>query len=148
MIDPTLSEAVILRSVRKFFLDAFPGYPVFFEFIERQPRDSNGDPIQKWMCILPSNRLQNTLARADMQIHLFVEGDSMGELSAQFRDEVIGALTDFTQTDCCKRMNCYNSSWELEFIARITVLGDSDYSPYSDGLSLKIIPFHLHWGAK
>lgn len=148
MIDPTLSEAVILRSVRKFFVDAFPQHPVFFEFVERQPKDVNGDKVQKWMSILPSARIQDTLARAAMQIHLFVEGDANGEASAAFRDEVIDVLTDFDQTDCCKRMNCYDASWNFVFAARITILGDSDYSPYADGLSLKIIPFHLHWGAK
>jgi len=148
MLDPTLSEAVILRSIRKFFIDSFPQYPLFFDFVEKQPTDTNGVKLEKWMSVLPSARIQATLARADMQIHLFVDGDASGEVSALFRDEVIEVLTDFSQTDCCKRIDCYDSSWNFVFAARVTVLGSSDYSPYYDGLSLRIIPFHLHWGAK
>ncbi len=148
MLDPTLSEAVILRSVRKFFLDAFPSEAVYFEFVDRQPKDVSGNKIPRWMTILPFGRDQSTLASVDMQIHLFVEGTANGEASATFRDEVIEELIDLTQTDGCKRLDCYDSSWNLLYTTRLTVLQDSDYSPYSDGLCLRIIPFRLHWGAK
>lgn len=148
MLDPTLSEAVILRSVKKFFVDAFPSYPLFFGSVDRQPKDGDGNTLPVWLCILPSRRFQDTLAYADIQIHMFVEGAANGEASAQLRDEVLEHLYDFEQTDGCKRMVCYDTDWSPVFTARMQVLGDSDYSPYMDGLCLKIIPFRLHWGAK
>ncbi len=148
-MDATLSEAVLLRSIRKFFIDAFATqYSIYFEFVERQPKDSNGDLIDKWLIILPNSRIQDTLASATVQLHLFVDGDSDGIASAEFRDTIVDHLYDFTQTDCKKRMVCYNQSWEPQFTAVIDVLGDSDYSPTADGLGLRIITFRLQWGAK
>lgn len=148
MIDATLSEAVILRSVRKFFIDLFPTETIYFEFVDREPKDSSGATIPRWLCIVPSGRTQSTLAYADMQIQMFVKGAAMGEVSAVFRDEIVEALIDLTQTDGCKRVDCYDSSWDLQFTARLTVLDDHDFTSFSDGLSLRIIPFRLHWGAK
>ena len=148
MIDATLSEAVILRSVRKFFIDLFPEETVYFEFVDREPKDSSGVVIPRWLCIVPFGRVQSTLAYADMQIQMFVKGAAMGEVSATFRDEIIDALIDLTQTDGCKRVNCYDSDWAFQFTARLSVLDDLDFTPFSDGLSLRIIPFRLHWGAK
>lgn len=147
MIDPTHSESVILRSVKKFFVDLNLGYPLFFEPVDRQPK-VNDIPAPVWICVLPSGRIQNTLAYADLHIHIFVESSTDGIASAAIRDEVIAELMDLTQTDGCKRLVCYDESWSPVFTSRISILGDTDYSPYMDGLGLRIIPFRLHWGAK
>ena len=151
MLDPTLSDAVILRSVRKYFVDEFKSaddIPVFFEFIDKQPTDGSGNKLDKWLCVVPGGVQYDTLSSRTMQVALFTSTDVDGLDSADFRDLVFEKLVDHSQTDCRKRLPCYNASWELEFTAVITVLDDIVFDPYTDGINLKILPFRLNWGAK
>jgi len=147
MIDPTHSEVVILRSVKKFFVDNFPSYPLFFEPVTRQPA-TGATPEPFWLCILPSGRVNDALSSADIQINIFVESAADGIASAEIRDNVLSKLMDLTQTDGCQRMVCYDAAWSPLYTARISILGDADYTAYMDGLGLRIISFRLHWGAK
>jgi hypothetical protein len=126
MIEATHSEAVILRSVKKFFVDAFAAtYPVFFEFVDKQP-ETAGTPEPVWIIVTPQKRYQDTLAYADLQIHIFCEAAADGVASAVARDAVVEKLIDLTQTDGCKRLVCYDSNWDPAFTSRLTVQGDSD----------------------
>lgn len=151
MLDPTLSDAAILRSVRKFFIDEFKtveGVPLYFEFIDKQPTDAEGNKIDRWMCVIPRNPVRGTLSTKYFHIYLFTSGDTDGYKLAEFRDTVYEKLVDFSHTDCKKRVACYDSSWTQQFVAVIKVLDDMNFDLYTEGINLKILPFLLNWGAK
>jgi len=82
------------------------------------------------------------------QIYLFVSGDTDGYKLAEFRDTVYEKLVDFSHTDGKKRLPCYNSAWEQQFVAALRVLDDMNFDLYTEGINLKILPFLLNWGAK
>ncbi len=149
-MEATLSEATILRSVKKYFIDTFDtleGVPVFFDYIERQPME-NGLKVDKWACILPRSLNAGTLSKMNYQVHLFIAKDKDGMELASFRDFVTDKLQDLSQTDGRLRLPFYDSLWALQFYGVLQLQDDLNTIVLEEGIKTKIIPFTLYWGAK
>ena len=150
ILEQTLSEATVLRSVKKFFIDTFKYYedlPIFFDYVDRQPT-VNEEKVNRWLCVVPRSNNYDTLAAGYFQLHLFVAKDKDGMQVAEFRDLVFGKLIDFDQTDCRVRIPFYNSTWEIQFYGVLHVQNELNTITFEDGKKTKIIPIVFYWGAK
>lgn len=146
----TLSEAVVLRSVRKYFIDTFKeeeNLPVFFDYVERTPT-KNGKKVNRWMCVIPRGTTFGTLATSLFQIHIFVTKDKDAMDVALFRDLIADSLIDLEETDGALRFPFYDEDWEIQFYGVVKLHDSLNPSFFEDGTKSQIIPFSLFWGAK
>lgn len=149
-MEQTLSEATVLRSVKKFFVDTFKYYediPVFFDYVNRQPT-VNKEKVNRWMCVVSRSNNFDTLASGFFQIHLFVSKDTDGMQIAEFRDLVFDKLIDLDQTDGRVRIPFYSNTWEIQFYGVLQPQDELTTITFEDGIKTKIMPIVFYWGAK
>lgn len=156
MLDPTLSDVVFLRSIKKFFLDFLTpaGIPTFFDFIETPPKvpanlpATGMVPADKWISIIPRATDMGVLSDHLFYIHFFVRNDVDQEKLAEFRDFLIENLVDLTQTDGRRRINFYDSTWNVLFTGVLQPRSETAFERFDDGIRMKTLPVTAYWGGK
>jgi hypothetical protein len=149
-LDPSLSEAVIRRSVRKYFVDTyFTGLSIdiFFDKIGRVPKITDVE-INRWMSVHLDSFDNQTMSSGFLQVWLYTRRDTDFTDLAVLRDMVYEHLIDLTQTDGIKRIALYDASWAI--VGWALLMPQTDWGPeeIEDGTNAKILPVTLRWGAK
>lgn len=149
MIHATMSDAVFLRSLKKFFLDLTTpkNIPTFFDFIEKPPRIS-GAFAPTWLSIIPRSTSLGTLADHLFYVHLFTNGDLDSSKMADLRDFLIENLVDLNQTDGRKRIPFYDEDWNVVFTGVLDPKQEIDFHRFDEGINMKTLPIMAYWGSK
>jgi len=145
-MDPTHSEAVLRRSIRKYFIDTLVTVDKLvldFDFSYTEP------PGDTWVVIKSGGLYLDTLAKMDLVIYIFAKNDLSGEKLAVLRDTVYNRLVDDSANDGRARIALYNASWVIIGYAVITFVGrESEKGKGESGSFYKWIQVRLNWGAK
>ena len=146
-LDPTLSETVVRKSIRKFFVDALQAtlsIPVYFDKIERLP-----DGVNKWVSVQVDTIDFSTMATVYLQIYLFTRKDLDYTESALLRDQVYENLIDLDQTDGTMRIDLYDTDW-ITPVAHALLIPQNELPPIEleDGTITKCMPVLMRFGSK
>ena len=146
-LDPTLSETVVRKSIRKFFVDTLQtglSTPVYFDKIERMP-----DGVDKWVSVQVDTMDFSTMATIYLQIYCFTRKDLDFTELALLRDQVYENLIDLTQTDGTKRIPFYDTDW-ITPVAHALLMPQNELSTIqlTDDTNVKVIPVLCRFGSK
>ena len=153
-IDPTIREANIRDSLKKFFVDSLAineGIQITFDKWLSTPK-VQGAEVDKWVSILVGSIDLGTLSTIDVTIFCCTKMDSEGFKLAQLRDKVINYLIDTDMTDGMKRVILYRSSatevWTNIGTMVVQIDSESPQTETNDGTKFKTIVCRFYWGAK
>lgn len=149
-LDPSLSEAVIRRSIRKFFVDTFYtglSIDIFFDKIGRVPKVTDVE-ISRWLSVHFDTLDLETMASGFLQLWAFTRRDTDFTQLAILRDIVFEQLIDLDKTDGTKRIALYDESWNIVGWALLQPQPEWGPEEVEDGTNAKIIPILLRWGSK
>jgi len=149
-LDPSLSEAVIRRSIRKYFVDTFYtglSIEIFFDKIGRVPEVLDVE-IDRWISVQFDTLNPETMASGFIQLWLFTRRDTDFTELALLRDIVFEHLIDLTQTDGTKRIALYDASWNI--VGWVLLQPQTEWGPeeVEDGTNAKVLPITIRWGCK
>ena len=151
MIDKTLSEATIRRSIRKFFVDNLHNddHPVSFEVDFKEPVTSTGDQANRWINIhFGSPRYTGNSARYRFDIYLLIRGDNDGQGMAELRDEVVELLVDYDKSDGDRRLPLYDANFTQVSSAIMRLELESDDLVAEDFTIYRFLSVELHYAIK
>ena len=137
-LHPTLSEANLRRSVKKFFLDGLPGKHVIFDRSFSPPEDQN---ILEWVHIRTGNMLPRIVSEAVVTIYMFTRQDLEGDRLAELRDEVMELIYP------C-HLTLYDESWNNVGGIIFEVDNASDHKYTENSEKVEFITLILQWGGK
>lgn len=149
-LEPTLSEAVIKRSIRKYFVDTFytdMSIDTFFDKIGRVPKIADVE-IDRWISIHFDTIDLETMASCFIQVWCFTRRDVDFTGLIALRDVVYEQLIDLGASDGMKRIPLHDSLWGIVGHALFVVQNEHGPEEVEDGTNAKIIPVTLRWGAK
>ena len=142
IMDSTLKETNLWRSVKKFFVDGLESTditPYFDRVVQRQSSDLPSKRIN----VLIENPVPGHVSDASMTIFCFSAEDREGDELAEIRDEVIGLLypgvIDLYETS--------NDPWTKVGGIKVIVNGQSNTIYNPDNTKMMYIQTTLKWGA-
>lgn len=146
-LEKTLSESVIRRSIRKYFVDTYYttlGIEVFFDIIERVP------DITRWISVQVDSIDFDTMTTVYLQVFCFTRKDIDYVQLATLRDVVYEHLIDLTQTDGTKRIPLYDAAWTVDPMEWALLIPGNEFEAIEldDGTTVKIIPVSMRFGSK
>lgn len=149
MLDPTMSDTVFLRSIKKFFLDITTpeNIPTFFDFVDKPPRVGTS-LANKWISVIPRSTTLGNLADHLFYVHLFSAQDNDQMKLAELRDFLIGNLLDLSQTDGRKRIPFYDADWNVLYTGVIDPKKEVDFHRFDEGINMKTLPIMTYWGSR
>lgn len=146
-MEPTLSEVVVRKSIRKYFVDALQtglSIPVYFDKIEKMP-----DTIDSWVSVQVDTMDFSTMATIYLQIYCFTRKDSDFTKLALLRDKVFDKLIDLTQTNGIQKMDMYDTDWVTPVAHALLIPQDELANVYlDDDTNCKVMPVLMRFGAK
>jgi len=156
-LDPTARLSNVLDSIKKYFVDNITGnhgYQIIFDKSLTTPEVFQTHSWKKWVVI---NMGQLNRNEGYLIIHIFccTREDDEGHILAQMTDNVMGYLSDTTQTDSLARIPLYRSratgAWEL-LQGGFVVLVNGEFPNQDlldkDGTKFSVIDVTLRWVAK
>lgn len=150
-LDPTLSETLYRRSVRKFFrneVNTVRNKDIFFDRKYSIPKDDQGDELNSWIVVHIVSPVIDTLSVGMLQVYCFSRQDPGLEMLSDLRDTILDILVDETQTDGLARVPLldYDGS---DYAGMVAFVDDGSEIQYgADGTNFKIVSVELKWGAK
>jgi hypothetical protein len=153
-LDPTVREANLRDSVKKYFVDNLlttENVQVMFDRGLSTPK-VQGTDVDRWVAITFGTIEIGTLSSAILTIFCCSKMDSEGFKLAQLRDKVMGYLVDGTKSDGLARITLYRShptdAWVNIGGIIIIVESESPNMEADDGSKIKAITVTLRWGSK
>ncbi|RKX87432.1 MAG: hypothetical protein DRP58_02785 [Spirochaetes bacterium] len=150
-LDPTLSEACLKNSIKKFFVDNIftaEGIDIDFDVQYVQPEEI-GVEVDKWISIKFGNIEGGTLSRSHIIVYFFTRSDSEGVDLSILRDMILDKVTDLNATDGHTRIPLFDLTWNQigGMIPTLSVESD-EAGILKDGTNFKWMRINLAWGAK
>ena len=150
MLDPTLQETLLKRSVRKYFVDNLVtsrGKLVFFDRSYFIPKVGGVDATDWFMFHFGKIDI-DILSRCMLQIYCFSRKDADGELLSDLADIIKDVLFDHDATDGLKKIPYYSSLGVIVtgIVPMIQTIFEEDVG--ADGTKFKVISVRLSWGTK
>lgn len=150
-LDPTLSEACLKNSIKKFFVDNIftaEGIDIDFDVQYVMPEDVGGE-VDKWISIKFGAIEGGTLSRSHIIVNLFTREDTEGTDLAILRDTVLEKITDLNATDGRVRITLYDLTWNpIGGIIPSLTLESDEAGVLKDGTKWKWLRIDLKWGAR
>ncbi len=141
MLDPTVKELNIRRSVKKFFVDNITEYPLYFDrIITSDPgvKDSDG----AWISIALGGINNRHVSQCTLSLYTFTIKDPEGIKNAQVRDKIIEVMfpgfIDLYDTD--------SHPWKKIGAMKIQFLPQEDTSFARDQSRMSAVTCFLKWG--
>lgn len=151
MLDPTLSEACLKNSIKKFFVDNIftaEGIDIDFDVQYVMPEDVSGE-VNKWISIKFGAIEGGTLSRSHIIVNLFTREDTEGVDLAILRDIVLEKITDLNTTDGRVRITLYDLNWNIiGGIIPSLILESDEAGVLKDGTKWKWLRIDLAWGSR
>lgn len=150
MLDPTLQETLLKRSVRKYFVDNIAtakGKLVFFDRTYFIPKVGTADATDWFMFHFGKIDI-DILSRCVLQIYCFSRKDADGELLSELVDIVKDVLFDHDATDGLKKIPYYDGAGNIVtgIVPMVQTIFEEEVG--ADGTKFKVISVRLNWGTK
>ena len=114
-LDPTHSEALYRRSVKKFLVDnLYTVDKIYVDFSKMymKPTDGVGADIDKWIRFhFNGLSTRGTTATGRVAAYIFSRGDTDGVKLAEVRDKIVEYAVDLTMPDGMRRVPLYDLTW-------------------------------------
>jgi hypothetical protein len=151
-LDPTARESNVRDSLKKYFFDTIEtvkGYPVTYDISLTAPRIAGRD-CDRWVTIDFGDIEMDSLSSHMIRLFVCSRKDPEARTLLQMRDNIMGYLTDNTQTDGSGRITLYKTNenpW-TEIGSMVVVLDpESQVILGADNTKYKIINIQVKWGA-
>lgn len=148
-LDPTSQIANVQRSFKKYMVDNINRVEkirVSFD-MDLTPPEKQGVKFNKWLAVNYKTTTPKNVSMQMVQLACCTRKDAEGETLADFRDTVMGYLTDTTNNT--RRITLYDSSWS-KLGAMMVYIDNESGGPQraEDGTKFWLISITLKWGAK
>lgn len=156
-LDPSLREANVRDSVKKFFVDNLYRTKrvsgLTFDRGLATPKIQGVNSVDKWVAIQFGDfELRGSTARIALDVYCCTRSDAEGFKLAQVRDTVVEYLVDEDQPDKIRRITLYRShpteAWTNIGAMVVSIEPESKQLDGPDDTKFKIIPVVLTWGVK
>lgn len=151
-LDPTARESNVRDSLKKYFYDTIEktkGYPISFDISLTAPKIT-GRLVDRWVTVDFEEISMGSLSSHSVRLFVCSRKDPEARTLLQMRDNVMGYLSDNTQTDGYTRIPLYRSNADpwTEIGSMVVILDPESPVIYgADNTKYKIINIRLKWGA-
>lgn len=143
----TAKESNIRNSVKRFFhqdvVDSIKFVYGTYGLIPSKMSES------RWVAVTFGTYVGGTLSEYDISLHLFVKEDPNEEKIADFRDELMKSLIDYSAPDGMKRIPLVDENWNTPGDEALIFINDEVSGTVKDTeTKFKTVSLTLKWGSK